>query len=275
MIAILVPTLKVPLRALGRGVIYDMAPFLESMVIMSGYSQINKQASLLEEEHISLTIPGGMATKEEDWYPFVMTFVADEAYARMVGEQDAKLTILYNFPAFSLQDGASRLYDEQSPYYNSFYGAYLVRDSKNSRLTQGEIDVERVADIAKFDFFRLVLGDFGLPRQKEVFDFTVTDLTQNVTYLDRTGWTKITADILVNGAAHHPRDQVVSYLQYGAPEFGVSAQEFQPVSIQGIVYAQYFEEWDVGLYFYVMGSKEVCDACDTQILQKSRLSGAG
>ena len=41
------------------------------------------------------------------------------------------LAKLYNFPAFDLRwgKGCSRLYDPTSPYYNAFYGAYLVTDA--------------------------------------------------------------------------------------------------------------------------------------------------
>lgn len=66
-----------------------------------------------------------------------MTFTADAAYAAYTGQPDARLTILYNFPAFDLSRGCSRLYDPNSPYYNGFYGAYLVRDGSNAAWPAG------------------------------------------------------------------------------------------------------------------------------------------
>ncbi|MDR0964537.1 MAG: hypothetical protein LBM60_07975 [Clostridium sp.] len=245
--------------------------YIRSLVVMGVYSAMHEKESLMQEEDINLQIPGGLTTAQTDWYPFVMTFVANEAYARAVGEPDAKLTILYNFPAFSLLHGSSRLYDTDSPYYSSFYGAYLVRDKTTQQLAQGIVDPKRVARIAEFDFFTLVLRDFGLEREDEVFSFEITEQESDVSYLGMDGWTRLSADILVNGCAHHKRKGVTSYLQYGAPPTLRATEEFAPIQIHGIVYARYFEQWDVGVYFYVMGEEEVAKACDQQILSQSTL----
>lgn len=98
---------------------------------MSVYSGMHERQSIMEAKGIELSIPGGGATSEADWYPFVMTFnPSAESFCRFIGEANRKLTILYNFPAFDLRwgKGCSRLYDPTSPYYNAFYGAYLVTD---------------------------------------------------------------------------------------------------------------------------------------------------
>lgn len=57
-------------------------------------------------------IPGGLATWKTDWYPFVMTFVDNKGFQSYMGNKNLSLTILYNFPAFSLLNGCSRLFDE-------------------------------------------------------------------------------------------------------------------------------------------------------------------
>ncbi len=100
-----------------------------SMAVMGVYSKMNEAESLLASEEIDLSIPGGLSTLRSDWYPFVMTFEANSGFRRFTGDSSLSLTILYNFPAFSLTKGCSRLYDTSSPYYNSFYGAYLVKDT--------------------------------------------------------------------------------------------------------------------------------------------------
>lgn len=248
-------------------------PFVRSLAVMRVYSGMHQRQSLLAEEGIRLHIPGGLATPEADWYPFVMTFTADAAYAAYTGQPDARLTILYNFPAFDLTRGCSRLYDPNSPYYNGFYGAYLVRDGSNAALAGGDPHEDAAAQIAAFDFFTLVLGDFGLTPEERVFDFTVTERASGVTYAGYEGWTKFQAEFTVNGSAHNAREGgVLSYLQYGAPGFGPVAEEFTPVEMHGIVCARYFPEWDAGVYFYVMGtSAELCRACDQEILSKSTL----
>lgn len=100
-----------------------------SLAVMKVYSGIHQKDSIMAKKGISLEIPGGDSTKEKDWYPFVMTFNASESFRRFIGEADGAdldLTILYNFPAFDVLKGCSTLYNPNSPYYNSFYGAYMV-----------------------------------------------------------------------------------------------------------------------------------------------------
>ena len=115
-------------------VVFALSPFskyLVSLSVMSVYSGVHERQSIMEEKGIELSIPGGGATSEADWYPFVMTFnPSAESFCRFIGEANRELTILYNFPAFDLRrgKGCSRLYDPTSPYYNAFYGAYLVTD---------------------------------------------------------------------------------------------------------------------------------------------------
>jgi hypothetical protein len=246
-------------------------PFIRSMVVMGVYDAINEKKSLMEKEDIKLHIPGGLTTWKSDWYPFVMTFVADQAYEVYSGEEDAKLTILYNFPAFSMTAGCSRLYDTGSPYYNSFYGAYLVRDSSNEALAKEQGVAEEAARIARFDFFRLVLGDFGLAPSAQVFDFQVRSEEKDINFLGYDGWVRLTADLRVNGSAHEKDEFVTSYLQYGAPEFAFEGQAFAPVDMKGLIYARYFQEWDAGVYFYVMGGEDIYLEGE-KLLQGSTLS---
>ena len=128
-------------------VLSPVFPFVRSLAVMSVYSGIHRQESLMKQEGIRLKIPGGLSTGEADWYPFVMTFNASEPFQRFIQDPSVKLTILYNFPAFSMKKGCSRLFDTASPYYNSFYGAYLVQreDSGAFGFTDGKLDLDQTA----------------------------------------------------------------------------------------------------------------------------------
>lgn len=253
-------------------VLSPLFPFLRSLAVMSVYSGTHARRSLPAEEGFRLRIPGGLSTPEADWYPFPMTFVADDAYAAATGDPDARLTILYNFPSFSYSRGCSYLYNPLSPYYNAFYGAYVVRDGSNAALAAGAPDESAVASIAAFDFFTLVLGDFGLSAADRVFEFTVTDRAHDLSLAGYEGWTRLEAEFTVNGAAHNRREGIRSYLQYGPPSFGPVAEEFAPLTMHGIVCARYFPQWDAGIYFYVMApTAEICRACESEILSKSTL----
>jgi hypothetical protein len=146
-----------------------------------------------------------------------------------------------------------------------------VRDSSNEALAKGEIPADQAARIARFDFFRLVLGDFGLSTSQEVFDFQVTEVQEDVSFLGYEGWVRLTADMTVNGSIHEKGAFVRSYLQYGAPGFPLEGEAFAPVDRKGLIYARYFPEWDAGVYFYVMGGEEIYSSCD-KLLQESTLS---
>lgn len=251
-----------------------LAPYAKSLAAMKIYSHMNENKSLLTEKGIDISIPGGGATKETDWYPFVMTFNADTRFQSFVGDRDACLTIMYNFPAFDLLRGCSRIYDDKSPYYNGFYGAYAM-DGDYGFKPDGTFDTSKASLVPEFDMRRLVLEDLGMERSAGVFEWAINDVREDVSYVGFDGWTCIDADMQVNGTLHAKDEYLQNYIQYGAPKYPLDgASDFAPVDMKGRVYARYFEEWDVSIYFYIMvRNSEVLEACDEEILSASRVSG--
>lgn len=250
-----------------------------SMAVMCIYSSHCKRESLLATEGIELSLPGGLTTLRSDWYPFVMTFTADEGFHRFTGDSSLSLTILYNFPAFSLRKGCSRLYDTTSPYYNSFYGAYLIKDADGTPygftvLENGTLfpNATQTATVPKYDFFQLVLSEFGLTAQNAVFDWNITEISKPLTYAGKEGFYRIDATLTVNGASHHSTGFTPSYLQYGKPNYPVT-EPLAPVSMYGRLYGTYLEEKELSLFFYIVAAdKEVLSACDKDILSQSTLN---
>jgi len=250
-----------------------------SMAVMGVYSAMNEKTSLLATEGIDLTIPGGLTTARSDWYPFVMTFEANNGFRRFTGDSSLSLTILYNFPAFSPVKGCSRLYEETSPYYNSFYGAYLVKDTDGgtygfTKQADGTLlpDADAVAEVPKYDFWNLVLAEFGLTRQNAVFDWNITEVSEPLSYVGEDGFYRMDATLTVNGAAHVYDGFTPSYLQYGTPNYLTEAP-LEPVTMYGRLYGKYLEEKGVSLFFYIVAAnKEVLEACDKEILAKSTLN---
>ena len=250
-----------------------------SMAVMGGYSKMNEQTSLLTSEEIALSVPGGLRTLRSDWYPFVMTFEANNGFRRFTGNPDLSLTILYNFPAFSSMKGCSRLYDERSPYYNSFYGAYLVKDTGGgiygfTQKADGTLfpDAEAVARVPKYDFFNLVLAEFGLTKKNAVFDWNVTEVSAPLSYAGDDGFYRMDATLTVNGSAHKYDGFTQSYLQYGQPNYPVT-EPLAPVQMYGRLYGKYLEEKGVSLFFYIVAvDKDVLEACDKELLSKSELN---
>ncbi len=255
------------------------ANVLYSMAVMSVYSGMHKADSLMKKEGIDLSIPGGLATLRSDWYPFVMTFCADSGFRHFTGDSSLSLTILYNFPAFSPVKGCSRLYDTESPYYNSFYGAYLVKDGDGTpygftRRDDGSLfpDAAAVAEVPKYDFWQLVLSEFGLTRDNAVFDWNITDISEPLSYAGEDGFYRMDATLTVNGASHRYHGFTQSYLQYGKPNFPVS-EPLAPVSMYGRLYGKYLEEKQVSLFFYIVAAnRDVLEECDREILAGSSLA---
>ncbi len=270
----------ITLIALMCIVIFFLTPpskLITSMTIMQIYSHICEKDSIPDKENISIHIPGGLSTAESDWYPFVMTFQDNEGFRYFTGNDTVALTILYNFPAFSLTHGCSRLYDTESPYYNSFYGAYFVQQEgtpygfiqQNDNPLQ--VDYASISQVPQFDFQRLVLGEFGLTSENAVFDWEITDTAESISYVGYEDFTQIDALLTVNGASHEKKAFQTSYLQYGTPNFPCE-KELAPITMYGRVYCRYFEEWNTSVFFYIIAAdKAVLESCDSQILSKSTL----
>ncbi len=253
--------------------VFMLAPFcaqLRSMAIMSVFSRAHETIGVAEQQQLRIKIPSG-----EGWYPFVMTYNDDEDFALLTKQKGSRLTIMYNFPAFDVKYGCSRLFDEESPYYNSFYGAYLTKlpDGSSYGFDPEGIELtEAVSSIARLDYFWLVLSDFGLERDDRVFSFDTQLQEENVFFAGSEGWVRIDAQMFISGAAHNAKPGVRSYLQYGRPGFPVS-QELAPVKMYSTVFSKYFESHGTTVYFYVMASDEtVRDSCIADILSKAMIA---
>ncbi len=256
-------------------VMSPLSPYVRSLAVMKVYSYMNEKESLMKERGIEIDIPGGGATEKADWYPFVMTYNADSDFRLYTGDSDVRLTIMYNFPAFDLSKGCSRLYDDESLYYNGFYGAYGA-DGRLGFKQDGSFDENEAAVVPEFDMKKLVLEDLGMERSQTVFEWQTTAVLENVSYAGYDGWTRVDADMTVSGTNHSPVKNYRNYIQYGKPDYDVNGEEFAPVSMKGRLYARYFEEQDVSIYFYVMArSFDAVEDCDENILSKSKIKEEG
>lgn len=269
-------------RLLALLLLFCLSPFSRvfySMAVMGIYSKMNEKTSLLQSEGIELSVPGGLSTLRSDWYPFVMTFEANRGFQRFTGDFSLDLTILYNFPAFSPFKGCSRLYDTASPYYNSFYGAYLVKDTDDdaygfTKQADGTLypDAAAIAGVPHYDFWKLVLSEFGLTRANAVFDWNITEISEPIFYAGEDGFYRIDATLTVNGSSHKYDGFTQSYLQYGKPNFPVT-DPLAPVPMYGRLYGKYLEDKQVSLFFYIVAAdKDVLEECDREILSKSSLT---
>lgn len=245
-----------------------------SMAVMAPYSAYHSHKSVQAQKGFDIDIPGGLSTPGSDWYPFVMTFNNSRDFQKYAGQEDALLTIMYNFPAFSPLHGCSRMFDPSSPYSGAFYGAYIT-SSENGEpygFSDGLPDIDAVTKIPEFDLERLVLAPFGLNKDDMVFESSIVSTESGINYAGYDGWIKYDVDMTVNSTAHKYSSFDVSYIQYGIPTFNVE-EGFQPVNMHGRIYAKYFENSSTGIFFYILSKDmSVLENCDRDILSKSVIS---
>jgi hypothetical protein len=308
-----------------------------SLAVMKVSNRINYHKSLEKDAGLKLDIPGGSATPGRDWYPFVMNYTADPLFDSYTGHAGGRLSIYYNFGAFDAIKGCSDIYDPASPYYSSFYGAYVVRtrdhspygffpcpavpseghpdtpdsegrpsgkagadeagvdvadaDETGTDVTVVDVagvddagadetfsdgltaDYDSIAGMTRLDYSYLVLSDLGLSPSEQTFSWNITATGIEDGFAGSDGWLRLDADMTVNGMYHkalspHP----LSYLQYGVPT-AKDEDDFELVSMHGIICGKYFEDQDLSVFFYVMSPDlGVCRSCMDDILRKSELS---
>jgi len=249
-------------------------PLFAAMAVMGVYSTQNveedeERLASVGLKRVEVTLPGGLSTfMKGDYFPFVMTF-CDNGFGYFYGDRAYNLTILYNFGAFEPLKLHSSLFDEDSLYYNSFYGAYLVTDTRSADKVRpyafnsdGSVDIDAIPKVPEYDFSRLVLRDFGLGLGDFVWDWSVTGEENGIALAGLDGWTRLDADITVSGSKHQLKEFVSSYLQYGFPLWPIEGEEFESVSMKGTVFCRYFPEEQTSVFLYAL-------CCDEGTLQST------
>lgn len=244
--------------------IFWFFPLLRSVSVMSIYSALHENESIMKEAGFNLLIPGGITTPQNDWYPFPMTFNAGEF------TDGARMSIIYNFPAFNGISRSSRLFDEDSTYNSAFYGAYVITkdDGTPYGLTDKWVNTDEVAHAFEYDYVNLVLKSLG----NEEFHFSPVQYeTSHIDYLGYSDWIMIDAIINTNSTSHNSDGFKRSYIQYGNPGKKAS-EDFPLILLLGRLYIRYFEDYNCTIAMYIMArNQEVIIGCDEDILSKSTI----
>lgn len=244
-------------------------PFLRSLAVMSVYSAAEKRASVLEAEDISISLPGGLSTSEKDWYPFVITFNADQFGAYV--DRSVDLTILYNFGVFDSAYGCSSFYDPSSDYHAAFYGAYVIKSHDGTvygYTDSGELNIEEMATVFEYDMNVLVLKSLGSPSPS--FDYRVTG--NGTTTINGYDFVVIDAQILTQSPLHRVSDFQNAYYQYGSPKRLNTQKDFKNLAVCGRIYASELPERSVTLCFYIIAPNiKMIDACEKDMIQKAKI----
>ena len=256
--------LKVPLYSKAR-----------SYLVMYAHSSFVKTTSLLNKLDLKIKIPGGASTEENDWYPFVSVYSDNRGFSNYMG-RELSLTILYNFGAFDWKTGSSTYYQEDSPFYNSLYGGYIIQEHELNRKygfsSEEKPIIEEIISVPEYDFKYLVMQGLGCPEEKLVMDALSYEVTANVDYVGYKDWFKIDALLLLNNPNHKFKSNRRAYIQFGNPINYIDKEEFGLITMQGRIYAKYFEEIDSTIFLYIMtpGSLNL-EQCDQEILSKTTI----
>jgi len=190
--------------------------------------------------------------------------------------RELSLTILYNFGAFDWKTGSSTYYQEDSPFYNSFYGGYIIQEHELNRKygfsSEEKPIIEEIISVPEYDFKYLVMQGLGCPEEKLVMDALSYEVTANVDYVGYKDWFKIDALLLLNNPNHKFKSNRRAYIQFGNPINYIDKEEFGLITMQGRIYAKYFEEIDSTIFLYIMtpGSLNL-EQCDQEILSKTTI----
>ncbi len=265
MLSLSVLFLKVPLYYQAR-----------SYILMYAFSKYEQANSLLKEQNIKIDIPGGNSTEKKDWYPFVMLFNDDRGFSQYMGK-DLSLTVLYNFGAFNWNTSSSFYFQEDSPYFNSFYGGYLVKANTENQIfgfeDDGQVNLEEVFTVPEYDYKYLVLQSFGCPEEKLTMEILSHEITKNVSYAGYDNWTQIDSFLLVNSPVHKYKGDRRAYIQYGNPLKQGDKEDFPLITTQGRIYVRYFEEFKNTVFLYIISPNRLTiDECDHEILSKTVIS---
>lgn len=246
--------------------------WFKSIAVMSVYSTYEASYSLLKDQGIKVKIPGGAGTLKDDWYPFVITFQDDRGFSRYIKEE-ARMTVLYNFGHFSPLSPRSLYYEPESPYYNSFYGAYAVslESGQAFGFEDGTADIEVMSQVPIYDMKYLVLWSIGC--EEPVMDFQVIE-EGHKKILDGEDWYYFDASMTVSGAIHEYKEDERAYIQYGRPPLEVVGYEdYQEVDMYGRIYAKHLEAQGVTLFFYCIATDlSVVEEWEVEQMAKTKVS---
>lgn len=243
--------------------------YLKSLSVMYFYNIYNDRLSIMERKNFEVTIPGGLSTKEKDWYPFVMTY-QDESIASSI-EENIDLTILYNFGAF--ENGRSLFYKTESDYFSSFYGAYIIESKDKDRkygFANDEIDVGEITKVATHDMEVLVLESIGCTDAEVSFQGIAAPKLTN--YLNYEDWVVMDSTILARSPLHTVENNYMAYIQYGKPPKSYTGENFPRRNLAGRIYCRYFPEYNVTILLYIIAPNiDVLNKTDKQILSKTKI----
>ncbi len=249
-------------------------PILKSYAVMFVYSQMHERESFLYEEEIRLQLQGGLATWKKDYFPFVIAFDASKAFSRYIDEP-IDLTIYYNFGAFDVRQGASSLYNQNSPFYSTFYGAYAIRYKDSEEIyglrTDQKPDIEAITKITDFDLKHLVYNSIGHVEPELKYKI---ENNEEVMVIDGREFIVFDATIQMDGMWHQYERDYRAYIQYGKPPIQLEDKEsFEAIEGFGRIYLHYDDIEGISYFFYIItADKETLQYTEEAFIANAKIT---
>ncbi len=231
-----------------------LIPYSRARLIMGGLTQIEK---IKRHQKFDFDIP----TAGMDWFPKMLWFDGSEEFNRL-NNTTLSLTILYGYGDFN--KGTSSIFDKTSPYYSSFFGAYVIEDPSFPQT------LDELALIPTYDYEDLILRDLGDPNYKGAFSYEVESVQKNVKYMSSEGWEKVDINIQTHGLWHQKNQFLNHYIQFGIPKKEADSNEFESVDLKGRLYFKRMDSNCTVVMYIITPSSELLERTDKNLLSKAR-----
>lgn len=234
-------------------VVLILIPYTRARLIMGGLTHIEK---VKEHPKFEFDIP----TNGMDWFPIMNWFDASEGFNHL-NNTDISLTILYSYGNFN--KGTSSIFDKTSPYYSSFFGAYVIEDLSFPQT------LDELALVPTYDFENLILKDLGDPHYKGAFLYEVKTVQKNVKYMSSEGWEKIDISIQTHGLWHHKNQFLNHYIQFGVPKEEADGTDFESVALKGRLYFKRVDSNCTVVMYIITANSEILEQTDKCLLSRA------
>jgi hypothetical protein len=222
--------------------------YLASLGAMVYYNSYNVRKSNIEYDIEKIDISG----PEGEWYP-LMNKYASKGFSKYA-EEDVDLLIMYTYGDFN--KGTSTIFDRESQLYNSFYGCYIIENNDNGYFgydENGNLQIERIALIPKYDFKYLVAGDLGLDKEDFILDYKVESVSESQ------DGDSLEIKIRTNSIYHSYKTYNANYIQYGIPYIKYDSKDFYPLDIYCRMIIEKVENNTIIVYYIFTPNSELVD----------------
>lgn len=226
---------------------------IRSDLILQIQSQTFQDESVFNQVGLALEIPTSKACGKSGWCSHIKLYHPGENFRHDGAKGD--MSILYNFGSF--EKGQSTFYDSDSDYFNAHYGVYAIQlDQGVFGWKNGQLDVEAIKSIVKFDQLDLVMASLGCSVTDRFFECEITEIKEGPPMAGFSDWVQIDALIKTNSPLHQKTENRLGYLQYGEPPEDYEGEDFPVISTKGRLYLRFDEVHKITIIYFVIGETQ-------------------